>query len=76
HNILGTSATLAKSFGNGLILQARRQLSDPIDGVRRYDVRLSYRIPVRTRWQDRVTLSVGFDHLRPWKVSLQVSKRL
>ncbi len=76
HNILGTSATLAKSFGNGLILQARRQLTDPIDGVRRYDVRLSYRIPVRTRWQDRVTLSVGFDHLRPWKVSLQVSKRL
>lgn len=76
HNILGTSATLAKSFGNGLILQARRQLSDPIDGIRRYDVRLSYRIPVRTRWQDRVTLSVGFDHLRPWKVSLQVSNRL
>ncbi|MCW5943686.1 MAG: hypothetical protein KIS66_15750 [Fimbriimonadaceae bacterium] len=72
----GTSATVAKSFGNGLVLQARRQLSDPVDGVRRFDVRLSYRLPLRARVFDRLTLSFGFDQLRPWKIALQYSARL
>lgn len=72
----GTSATVAKSLGNGLVLQARRQLSDPVDGLRRFDVRLSYRLPLRAKVFDRLTLSFGFDQLRPWKIALQYSARL
>lgn len=72
----GTSATVAKSLGNGLVLQARRQLSDPVDGLRRFDVRLSYRLPIRAKVFDRLTLSFGFDQLRPWKIALQYSARL
>ncbi|MCG9895628.1 MAG: translocation/assembly module TamB [Fimbriimonadaceae bacterium] len=62
------------SLGNGFFLQGWRQLSEPAAGPARYDFRLSYRLPFR-RELDRFRLGFGTTHDRPWRISLDWSRR-
>lgn len=66
----------AKVLGKNLILQGRRQLSEPIIGVKpRYELKLTYRIPVSKGVLSRTTLSIGADQDRPWKIAVEYGIR-
>lgn len=70
------SVTVAKSFGKGLTLQFRRQLSEPKPGERpRYDLRMYYRPPFRRDLLGRFSFSFGLDQDRPWKLSVEYGFR-
>jgi len=65
----------AKSLGHGFTLFGRRQLFDPTTGKQKYELKLTYRIPVRTSEFARLAVGIGFDQDRPWKLTLDYSKR-
>lgn len=71
----GPTVSAAKWLGKGLMLQYRRQLSDPVDGPIRYDLRLTY----RPRWQkgfwQNVFLSLGTDQVTPYKFAIEYGRR-
>jgi hypothetical protein len=70
------SVTAAKSLSKSLVLSARRQLSQPLPGQRAtYDFRLFYRLPLKGKVFRNLSLSVGADQDRPWKVSLEYGFR-
>jgi len=70
-----TSAIAAKWLGKGFTLQGLREISEPIDGVPDYDLRLTYRPPRRIRTLRGLTFSVGIDQDRPWKISVEYGQR-
>jgi len=70
-----TDVTLAKFLGKGFTLQGRREISDPIDGVVDYDLRLTYRAPRHIRSLRDLVFSLGTDQDRPWKISVEYGKR-
>jgi hypothetical protein len=71
-----TSIVFARTFGRNLVLQGRRQITDPPPGQRhRYDLRLTYRLPTRLRHLDRVMFSIGIDQDRPWKLAIEYRRR-
>ena len=62
--------TAAKSLSKNIVLSARRQISDPLPGLRQsWDVRLSYRLPFKGRLRN-LNVYVGADQDRPWKIGL------
>lgn len=66
------SLTAAITLGRDLVISGRRQISSPLPGERlKYDLRLSYRPPFRSRALRRFTFSIGTDQDRPWKVSVE-----
>jgi hypothetical protein len=66
------SLTAAITLGRDLVISGRRQISSPLPGERlKYDLRLSYRPPFRSRALRRFTFSLGTDQDRPWKVSVE-----
>lgn len=66
----------AKALGKNLILQGRRQLSEPVVGTRpSYDMRLIYRLPVKKGVLSRTTFSFGADQDRPWKIAVEYGLR-
>jgi hypothetical protein len=68
--------TAAKSLTKNLVLSARKQLSNPLPGQRQsFDVRLSYRLPLRGKVFRNLNLSVGMDQDRPWKIGLEYGFR-
>lgn len=71
----GPTVSAAKWLGKGLMVQYRRQLSDPVDGPIRYDLRLTY----RPRWQkgfwQNVFLSLGTDEVTPYKFAIEYGRR-
>jgi hypothetical protein len=70
------SVTGAISLGRDFVLSGRRQISSPLPGEKlKYDVRLSYRPPFRSKALRRFTFSVGTDQDRPWKVSVEYGIR-
>lgn len=70
------TVTAAKSLGKNLALSGRRQISNPLPGQPvQYDIRLSYRLPVRNRLLSRLSFSVGTDQDRPWKLSVEYGIR-
>lgn len=70
-----TDVTLAKFLGKGFTIQGRREISEPIDGVADYDIRLTYRPPRSIRSLRDLVFSIGVDEQRPWKISVEYSKR-
>lgn len=70
------SVTAAISLGRDVVLSGRRQISDPLPGMRaKYEVRLSYRPPFRNRALRRFSLSIGLDQDRPWKIMVEYGIR-
>lgn len=70
------SVTAAISLGRDVVLSGRRQISEPLPGMRsKYEVRLSYRPPFRNRALRRFSLSVGLDQDRPWKIMVEYGIR-
>lgn len=67
---------LAKTFGRNLTLLARSQVNAPVGGNRKYELKLTYRIPVRDAVLSRTRLGLGFDQDRPWKLSIEYATRL
>ncbi len=73
----GYIGTASKTLGKGLTLTGRRQLTDPISGgIRKYDIRLTYRIPSRNRLLSRLRFGIGVDELRPWKITIDYFTRI
>jgi hypothetical protein len=70
------SVTAAVSLGRDVVLSGRRQISDPLPGMRaKYEVRLSYQPPFRNRTLRRFSLSIGLDQDRPWKIMVEYGIR-
>lgn len=69
------SIAAAKSLGGGFTIFGRRQLSNPVSGKRKYELKLTYRLPIRSGELSRVALGIGFDQDRPWKLSLNYGRR-
>lgn len=71
-----TTVTAAKSLGKGFMIQGTKEISEPIDGIQDYDVRLTYRPPRRIRELRGLIFSLGLDQDRPWKISVEYGTRL
>ena len=70
------SIVFARSLGRGLTFSGRRQLSPPQAGFpQRYDLRLGYRPRRGAGYLKDISLSVGADDERPYKVSLEYGIR-
>jgi len=70
------SVSFAKILGRGLILTGSRQVNEPLPGIRqKYEIKLSYRIPVQRRGFDRYRLILGSDQLTPLKLGVEYSTR-
>lgn len=70
-----TTIGVGKVVARGLMLHGNRQL-EPNPGERlKYEVQLTYRLPMRDAFFSRVRLSFGFDELVPWQVKLNWAKR-
>lgn len=64
-----------KSFGRNLMLEVSRQLVEPNQGRLKYEVKLTYRLPVKDQFFSKLRLGVGFDQDRPWKFTIDWSRR-
>lgn len=64
-----------KSLGSGFFLQGWYQLSEPRLGPRKYDLRVSYRLPRIAGINDRLRLSLGTTQDRPWRISIDWGRR-
>jgi hypothetical protein len=71
-----TTVTAAKSLGKGFMIQGRKEISEPIDGLQDYDLRLTYRPPRKIRQLNGLVFSMGLDQERPWKLSVEYGTRL
>lgn len=70
------SLSFAKTLGRHLVLQGRRQISQPLPGfLPEFELKLTYRIPFGGRQLRRVAVSVGLDQDRPWKISAEYGLR-
>ena len=70
-----TIFSAAKTLAKGLTLTLRRQLAEPIQGKRRYELKLAYRLPTHDKFLSRVRFGLGFDQDRPWKLTIDFVKR-
>lgn len=64
-----------KSLGGGFFVQGWYQLSEPRLGPRKYDLRVSYRLPRIAGLNDRFRLSLGTTQDRPWRISIDWGRR-
>jgi hypothetical protein len=71
----GATFTAAKTLGRGLTMVLRRQLGESIDGQRKFDFKIQWRVPSNDRLLSRLRLGVGFDQRVPWKVTLDYFRR-
>lgn len=71
-----TTVYAAKSLGKGLVVQMSQQVNQTRNVKRRYEVRLTYRIPSRNPLLSRARIGFGFDQDRPWKITLDYTFRL
>jgi hypothetical protein len=70
-----TVVSIGKSIGKGLMLQASRQLA-PNPGERlKYEVQLTYRLPLDDPFFSRVRLGFGFNQDVPWQLKLNWARR-
>ena len=70
------SLTVAKSFGKGLSLQYRRQVSAPSGNqLPRFDLRLTYQPRMKGTFFRHLSFGAGFDQDRPWKLTVEYSFR-
>jgi hypothetical protein len=70
------SISFIKALTDDFFLQGRRQISNPLPGQKiNYDLRITYR-PVKGRSGRALSISVGTDQNRPYKLSLNYSGRL
>jgi translocation and assembly module TamB len=71
----GTVFTVGKTLARGLMLRASRQLEANPGEPLKYEVELTYRLPMQDAFFSRVRLGFGFDELVPWRVRLNWSRR-
>jgi len=64
-----------KTLTDNLMLQVSRQLVEPQQGKLKYEVKLTYRLPVKDEFFSKLRLGFGFDQDRPWKFTLDWSRR-
>jgi hypothetical protein len=68
--------TAAKSLNKNLVLSGRREISEPLPGQRLlWDVRLSYRLPFKSKRLRNLNFNIGADQDRPWRVGLEYGFR-
>lgn len=70
-----TVVGVGKTIGKGLMLQASRQLNANPGEELKYEVQLTYRLPMEDAFFSRVRLSLGFDEQVPWRVKLNWARR-
>lgn len=68
-------AGAGKTIGKGLMLHASRQLAANPGERLKYDVQLTYRLPLEDAFFSRVRLSLGLDEAVPWRVRLNWGRR-
>lgn len=72
-----TSISFVKTLGNSLFFQGRQQLLQPLPGKpTAYDFRLVYRPRQGPNAIRALSFSIGTDHLRPYKLSIDFSYRI
>lgn len=71
----GAVLTAGKTFGKGLAVQYRRQVSERPGEPLRYDFRFTYRPFKRGRLLSGIYFSIGADQIRPWKITLEYGTR-
>lgn len=64
-----------KSLNRAFILQGSRQLVEPAFGKPKYEIKLTYRLPVRDNVLGRIRVGLGTDQDRPWKLTLDWARR-
>lgn len=64
-----------KELTDGLMLHFLRQLSEPEIGPQKWEVKLTYRPPLKDKFFSRTRLSVGADQDVPWKIRFDWSRR-
>lgn len=69
--VLAAGLTLSE----GLMLQLRRQLSEPRVGPLRYEIKLSYRLPVSDPNLSRIRFGIATDERVPWKITIDWGRR-
>lgn len=71
----GPLIAAGRSLGPGLLLSARRQLTETSFGPLRYEVRLSYRLPSLLPELGRFRVSLSTDQDRPWRIGIEYARR-
>lgn len=64
-----------KSLTDDLTLQFSRQLSEPADGRQKFELKLTYRLPLSNPILNRFRLGFGVDQDVPWKITLDYARR-
>ena len=66
----------AKSLGAGFVFEGRRQLSQPLPGIKSlYDFRLTYHLRTKAKVLNRIAFGIGADQDHPWKLSVEYDTR-
>lgn len=71
----GATFTAAKTIGRGLTAIWRRQVGESIDGQRKFELKLQWRVPSNDRLLSRLRLGIGLDQRVPWKITLDYFRR-
>ncbi|MES1227094.1 MAG: hypothetical protein ABUL72_00395, partial [Armatimonadota bacterium] len=59
-----------KSLGKGFMVQFTRQLSTPLNGLPRQEIRLNYRLPTRDRFLSQLSFSLTKTQVVPWRLGV------
>ncbi|MCH8979113.1 MAG: translocation/assembly module TamB domain-containing protein [Armatimonadetes bacterium] len=68
-------AGIGKSLARGLMLHGRRQLSTQAGTRLKYEVQLTYRLPLEDAFFSRLRLGLGLDQDVPWRFRLNWARR-
>ena len=68
-------AGIGKTIGRGLMLHASRQIAANPGERLKYEVQLTYRLPMQDDFFSRVRVSLGFDQDVPWRIRLNWARR-
>ncbi len=71
----GFSASAAKTLGKGWTLSFRRQITSTVGRPNDYELKLSYRPPIRGRFFERTRFGIATDNRRPWKLTFEYGIR-
>lgn len=70
-----TIAGFGKSLGTGLMFHASRQLSSSAGERLKYEVQLTYRLPLQNRVLSRIRFGIEADQDVPWRLRLNWARR-
>ena len=68
-------ASAGKTVARGLMVQGSRQLTQSVGERLKYEVQLTYRLPMQDAFFSKVRLSLGLDQDVPWRIRLGWGRR-